>query len=83
MFDVILTACSFFVCIILGYMSKKMKLVSGDGNFIGNIVMTFTLPCALIVGFNGATFSYWMIIALFIGLVTNIIAMFFGKYITL
>ena len=82
MFDVILTACSFFVCIILGYMSKKMKLVSGDGNFIGNIVMTFTLPCALIVGFNGATFSYWMIIALLIGLVTNIIAMFFGKYIT-
>lgn len=83
MFDVIITACSFFVCIILGYLSKKLKLVSSDqGHIIGNIVMSFTLPCALIVGFNGVTFSYWMIIALLIGLFTNILAMFFGKYVS-
>ena len=81
MFDIIVKAAGFVVIILLGMFSRKSGLLKKEDSFIlSRIIVTFTLPCALIAGFGGITFSLLTFITLLLGFLCNAFLLTVGKF---
>lgn len=83
MFDIIVKAAGFVIIILLGMFSREMGLLKKEDSFIlSRIIVTFTLPCALIAGFGGITFSVLTFITLLLGFLCNAFLLTMGKFLT-
>ncbi|HIZ78455.1 MAG TPA: hypothetical protein IAA17_01495 [Candidatus Lachnoclostridium stercorigallinarum] len=81
MFDIIIKAAGFVFIIILGMFSRKIGLLKKEDSFVlSKIIVTFTLPCALISGFGGITFSLLTLITLLLGFLCNAFLLTTGKF---
>ncbi len=81
MFDIIVKAAGFVVIILLGMFSRKSGLLKKEDSFIlSRIIVTFTLPCALIAGFGGITFSLLTFVTLLLGFLCNAFLLTVGKF---
>lgn len=81
MFDIIVKAVGFVVIILLGMFSRKSGLLKKEDSFIlSRIIVTFTLPCALIAGFGGITFSLLTFVTLLLGFLCNAFLLTVGKF---
>lgn len=83
MFNIIVKAAGFVIIILLGMSSREMGLLKKEDSFIlSRIIVTFTLPCALIAGFGGITFSVLTFITLLLGFLCNAFLLTMGKFLT-
>ena len=81
MFDIIVKAAGFVFIIILGMFSRRIGLLrSARLCILSKIIVTFTLPCALISGFGGITFSALTFITLLLGFLCDMFLMMTGKF---
>lgn len=79
--DIILKCLGFILMILLGTFSRRIGIVTKeDGKKISKIALTFTLPCSLILGFQGVAFSFWMIVCFICGIVLPMVVSFSAKY---
>ena len=54
MLDILIRACSFIAIIVMGYLLKKIGFFKKeDFGILSKIAIRLTLPCAIIVSFNG------------------------------
>ena len=80
-FDIIVKAAGFVFIIILGMFSRRIGLLKkDDSRILSKIIVTFTLPCALISGFGGITFSALTFITLLLGFLCDMFLMMTGKF---
>ena len=66
MFDILIRACFFLLMVVLGYVMKKIGvLTKEDGVAVARVILNITLPCAILVSFRSFVFEWsYMIIPL-------------------
>lgn len=82
MFDVLLKSFTFVLIIIIGFSLKKMNILKKeDASTLSKIIMTVTLPCALLTSANGIQIDGTILFLILIGILTNC-AMILFTYLT-
>ncbi|EMF50334.1 AEC family transporter [Streptococcus parauberis] len=72
MLTILIKASSFVLVVCLGYFFKKRGLISlQEGHALSKIVMTVTLPCALLLSAKSITLSRFLLIPLGLALLAN------------
>ena len=67
--EIIMKSMGFVFMVLLGTFSRRTGIITKeDSKILSKIAMTFTLPCALTVGFNGVSFTFWMVICFLCGI---------------
>ena len=64
MSDILIRACFFLLMVVLGYVMKKIGVLSKeDGVAVARVILNITLPCAILVSFRTFVFDWsYMII---------------------
>lgn len=79
MFTILIKASSFVLVVCLGYLFKKKGLISlQEGHSLSKIVMTVTLPCALLLSAKNINLSGFLLIPLGLALLANGIMLTLG-----
>lgn len=83
MFDVLIKSLTFVLIIVIGYTLKQKKILKKeDANILATIIMNVTLPCALLTSANGIEINQMIVVLIIIGIVTNVMMMSLGYFIT-
>ena len=78
---IILKCLGFIFMILLGSFARRIGMITKeDGKKFSKIALTFTLPCSLILGFNGVNFSFWMIVCFICGIALPTAVSLSAKY---
>lgn len=76
---IIENAFTFFIIIFMGYMCKKLNLLtSDDGRKIGKIIIKITLPCAILSTVSEIKIGTTMLICIFFPIFVHILTLFMG-----
>lgn len=83
MSEVIFKIFTFLIIIILGFIAKKANfLKKEDGYVLGRLILTITLPCALIVNASAMEFNEFSIFLILLGITCNLLTVFISSIIT-
>lgn len=75
MVDILIKASGFILVIIIGFCLKQFGLCTKEhGKFLSTVIMNITLPCALLSSINNLEITPILMLALGIGLGTNLLA---------
>ncbi|MBE1237616.1 AEC family transporter [Phaeovibrio sulfidiphilus] len=74
MLDSLLTALSFITIIVIGYVIKRLKVVSAE-NFavLSRIVIHITLPCAIVTNLDGVKVGGALLVLIPLGFAANLV----------
>ena len=79
MLDVIITSLTFVLIIVIAYTLKKLKVLKKqDANILATIIMSVTLPCALLTSANGISLDITIIILIMVGILSNMLMIVVG-----
>ena len=74
MLEVITWAVIYMLTMFLGYFLKRMGVFrTEDKRILSNIIFYVTLPAMLISSFSGAVVDFWFLMALFLGILGNVL----------
>ena len=69
--------------LLIGFIGKKLNIFKREHTkFLNNIICYITLPSAIINGFQGVELSLVLFSGLLVGLITNVLLMILGQFIS-
>lgn len=81
MTKIILNALSILIILLLALLLKKVGLLhQKDGAFVSKLVVYLTLPATILLGVNHTKLSAMYFILMFMGIFSNVILIFVGKF---
>ncbi|MEG0368051.1 MAG: hypothetical protein RR585_14510 [Coprobacillus sp.] len=80
--NVIVKALCYVIIIIVTYLLKKKKIVPLDSSRVfSSIMLTLTLPCAIVVNLNAQIIPIHMLFVIGLGIVYNVISLLIGYFV--
>jgi len=79
--DILIKSAGFILIILLGAFSRYKGMVTKeDGKMLSKVAINIALPCALITGFAGVQFSFWMLVCFACGIFFTLVSLMAGRY---